>query len=132
MRRLEIQDAQVMQIAVQQEILRSEDSRYDHRLHGILLVCSGQSCYKVAELLGHSPRTIQSWVRRFERSGFAGLAETPRPGRPSALDARIREALSQDLRRSSRQFGYTQNLWDRWISEVMIRRSDMTDRESMR
>ena len=29
-------------------------------------------------------------------------------------------------------YKYTQNLWDRWISEVMIRRSDMTDRESMR
>jgi cell shape-determining protein MreD len=29
-------------------------------------------------------------------------------------------------------YKYTQNLWDKWISEVMIRRSDMTDRESMR
>ena len=26
----------------------------------------------------------------------------------------------------------TQNLWDKWINEVMIRRSDMADRESMR
>jgi cell shape-determining protein MreD len=29
-------------------------------------------------------------------------------------------------------YKHTQNLWDKWISEVMIRRADMTDRESMR
>lgn len=112
MRRLEIEDAEVMQIAVQEEIRRSEESRYDHRLHGILLVCSGRSCYEVARLLGHSPRTIQSWVRRFERSGFAGLEDTPRPGRPSALGEGVRQWVAQDLRRSPREFGYVQNLWD--------------------
>jgi len=41
MRKLEIQDTDIMRISVQQEILRSDESRYDHRLHGILLVSSG-------------------------------------------------------------------------------------------
>ena len=45
MRRLEIEDAAIMQMAIQDEIHRSEESRYDHRLHGVLLVCSGLSCY---------------------------------------------------------------------------------------
>ena len=85
MRKLEIKDAEVMRIAVQQEIVRSEESRYDHRLHGILLVCSELSCAEVAELFGHGRRTIQYWVRRFEERGFAGLGETPRPGRPSLV-----------------------------------------------
>jgi transposase len=89
MRKLEVKDAEIMRIAVQQEILRSEESRYDHRLHGVLLVCSGLSCPEVAKLLGHGPRTIQYWVRRFERSGVA-----------------------VDLRCSPREFGYSQNLWD--------------------
>ena len=44
MRRLGIRDADIMRLAVQQEIMRSEESRYDHRLHGILLCCSGLSC----------------------------------------------------------------------------------------
>lgn len=112
MRRLEIKDADIMQIAVQQEILRSEDSRYDHRLHGILLVCSGYSSKEVAELFGHSPRTVQYWVRRFEHSGFAGLEETPRPGRPPAIDEAMLQAIGRDLRLSPREVGYTQNLWD--------------------
>lgn len=112
MRKLEIKDADIMQLAVQQEILRSEDSRYDHRLHGILLVSSGYSCHEVAKLFGHSPRTLQYWVRRFERSGFAGLQETPRPGRPPALEEAMLRALGRDLRRCPREIGYTQNLWD--------------------
>jgi len=112
MRKLEIKEAGIMRIAVQQEIQRSEESRYDHKLHGILLVCSGMNCYEVAQLLGHSPRTVEYWVRNFERSGFAGLEETPRSGRPSVLDEKKRIAIGKDLRRSPRDFGYEQNLWD--------------------
>lgn len=112
MRRLEIKDANLMRISVQQEILRSEESRYDHRLHGILLACSGFGCREVAKLFGHSPRTVQYWVRRFEQSGFAGLEETPRPGRPTVLDEGMHRALGQALRRSPRELGYSQNLWD--------------------
>ena len=59
MRKLEIADAEVMQIAIQQEISRSGESRYDHRLHGLLLVAGGQTCQQVAELFGEDRRTIQ-------------------------------------------------------------------------
>jgi transposase len=112
MRRLEIRDVDLMRIALQQEILRSEESRYDHRLHGVLLCCSGFSCYEVAEILGQSPRTVEYWLKRFEHSGLAGLEERPRPGRPTTLDAAARERLARDLRQSPRSFGYGQNLWD--------------------
>ena len=112
MRRLRIKDEEIIRIAVQQEILRSEQSRYDHRLHGILLVCSGFSCSEVAKIFGHGTRTIQYWVGRFEESGFAGLEDTPRPGRPSFIDENIRSSIGVDLRSSPRKFGYSQNLWE--------------------
>lgn len=112
MRRLEITDADIMQVAIQQEIVRSDESRYDHRLHGVLLICSGLSTYEVAELFGHSARTVQYWVQRFEQHGFAGLQDTERPGRPTRLDAQMLEQVDQDLRRDPRDLGYTQNLWD--------------------
>lgn len=112
MRRLEIRDADLMRIAVQEEIHRSEESRYDHRLHGVLLCCSGLSCYQVADYFGQSPRTVQQWVKRFERSGLAGLQEKPRRGRPGRLDASARDRLARDLRTSPRRFGYEQALWD--------------------
>jgi transposase len=123
MRKLEIKDAKIIQLAVQDEILRSEESRYDHRLHGILLVCGGFSCSEVGKLFGQSPRTVQYWVRRFEESGFSGLQETPRPGRPAALDGAVREAVGRDLRRSPSELGYGQNLWDGKLLSHHVSRS---------
>ena len=58
MRKLEVKDAAIIRIAVQQEILRSEEARYDHRLHGILFVCFRLSCSEVDRIFGHGPRTI--------------------------------------------------------------------------
>ena len=112
MRKLEIENADLMRVAIQDEIHRSEESRYDHRLHGVLLVCAGVSCYEVADLFGQSPRTVQYWVQRFERSGFAGLQEGERAGRPAALDKAMVRAVGTDLRREPQAFGYRQNLWD--------------------
>lgn len=99
MRPLTIDDAHVIEIAIQQEILRSEEARYDHRLHGLLLVCKGYSCNKTAEILGQSPRSVAGWVRRFEDRGLAGLRDRERPGRPSALEPEHVERVAGDLRR---------------------------------
>jgi len=112
MKKLQIEDAEVMRLALQDEIMRSEESRYDHRLHGVLLVSSGLSCGEVADLFGHSHRTVQYWVRRFERSGFAGLQEGERPGRPGSLEEQTQRLVGVDLRRSPMDLGYAQNLWD--------------------
>ena len=82
MRKFEIDDAEVMRIAIQQEIQRSDESRYDHRLHGLLPVTGGQSCRQVAHLFGENPRTVQRWVKTLEERGFDGLRDGERPGRP--------------------------------------------------
>ena len=75
--KLVIKDAEIMQLPVQDEIQRSEQSSYDHLPHGILLLCSGLSCGKVAELFGHSRRTISTG------SGDSNLAVLPVFKRPS-------------------------------------------------
>ncbi len=112
MRRLEIKNPEETKEAIMGEIARSEEAKYDHRLHGLLLICQGFSCYEVAKMLGHSPRTIQYWVRRFEKDGFAGLIEQQRPGRPANLTEEMLEDVGKDLRLSPHEHGYTQNLWD--------------------
>jgi len=112
MRKLEVEDKEIMQIAIRNEIARSEESRYDHRLHGVLLVSQGLSCRKVGEYLGQNPVTVQRWVKRFNNKGFAGLYEGERSGRPSRIDALQWTELETDLRKSPKEFGYGQNLWD--------------------
>ena len=51
MKPLTITDPDII-LGLQDEIRRSEESRYDHRLHGLLLVAHGMSCREVAQLLG--------------------------------------------------------------------------------
>jgi hypothetical protein len=85
MRALTVSDKDNMIMALQDEIRRNDASRYDHRLHGVLLVAQGLTCPQVAGLLGDSARTVVNWLQRFETQGLAGLAEGERTGRPSRL-----------------------------------------------
>ena len=97
---------------LQQEINRHQDSRYDHRLHCVLLVASGMSSEKVAGLFGDSPRTLVNWVRRFDQKGLAGLAEGNHSGRPTRLSAEQLEEVRQWVRQAPTTAGLAANLWD--------------------
>jgi transposase len=112
MRRLQIDDSSVIRIAIQQEIGRSEESRYDHRLHGLLLLAAGHSCQDVAALFGEDDTTVQRWVHRFEQGGLTALRESGRPGRPRSLDAAQWQELQADLHKSPRDFGLAAATWD--------------------
>lgn len=89
MRKLQIEDAEVMRIAIQQEIERSEESRYDHRLHGLLLVTTGQSCREVAALFGENGTTVQRWVNRFRRAAWTRCVKESGRGDPARWTRRI-------------------------------------------
>lgn len=112
MRKLQIDDSGVMRIAIQQEIGRSEESRYDHRLHGLLLLAAGHSCREVAELFGEDDTTVQRWVHRVQQGGLQALRESERPGRPRSLDTERWRQLRTDLEKSPRDFGLTAAHWD--------------------
>lgn len=112
MRKIQVDDAEVMRIAIQDEIRRSEEARYDHRLHGVLLVSNGLSTGEVADHLGEDPVTVYRWVKRFNERGFSGLEEGERPGRPPRLSAKQMDRVDRDLRKAPQSFGYEQNLWD--------------------
>jgi len=112
MRRLGITNAKTMTYLFQLEIERSEESRYDHRLHGVLLVAQGMTCSKVANLLGHTTKTIENWVNRFNSAGFSALRDEKHTGRPSKLSPEHFEKINVDLRLDPMDLGYNQNLWD--------------------
>ena len=112
MKALTISDASTIVLGLQDEIRRSEESRYDHRLHGVLLVAQGMSCCQVASLLGDAPRSVQYWVRRFEKNGLAGLQEGQRSGRPARLNPHQIAEIQNALRARPSDFGLTGNLWD--------------------
>jgi len=112
MKRLTISEPEVIVLGLQDEIRRSGESRYDHRLHGVLLVAQGMGCAQVAHLLGDAPRTVEYWVRRFEQHGLGGLTEGERTGRPARLSEGQLEEIGRVLRESPAAAGLSPNLWD--------------------
>jgi transposase len=112
MRPLSIADSATIVLGLQDEIRRSEESRYDHRLHGVLLVAQGMTCPEVGKFLGDAPRTVENWVHEFEEMGLAGLLEADRSGRPRRLGEEHLQAINRVLRRMPREAGLGGNLWD--------------------
>lgn len=112
MRPLIVPDAENVILALQDEIRRSDESRYDHRLHGLLLVAQGMTAPEVGRMLGDSPRMVQYWVHRFDQEGLSGLAEGDRPGRPRRLTELQMKAVEAALRKTPEDMGLTGHLWD--------------------
>jgi transposase len=107
-----IESAMDVQAAIRQEIDRGEGSRYDHRLHALLLVAAGRSCSEVAQWFGENSSTVQRWVRRYRVQGLEGLHDVERPGRPCTLDAVQRRRLGSDLLKAPQHFGFATRSWD--------------------
>lgn len=122
MKPLTIYDAGSMILAIQDEIRRSDESRYDHRLHAILLVAQGNSCGRVAQLLGDAPRTVEYWVKRFEERGFSGLMDGERPGRRPRLGKDHISAIENALRKSPNDFGFS-GQWDGKTLSLFIKQN---------
>ena len=112
MKALTISDTENMVMAIQDEIRRNDASRYDHRLHGVLLVAQGLTCPQVGELLGDAARTVVNWVQRFESLGLAGVSDGERPGRPGRLEESQLARVEAALRGSPAKFGLPTEMWD--------------------
>jgi transposase len=66
---------------------------------------NGRDCYEVAEILGHSPTTIESWVHLFNDRVFEGQHDESRPGRSSRISECTVEEIEKDLRKNPGVFG---------------------------
>ena len=112
MKASKITDRENVIFILQDEIRRTYEARYYHRLHALLLVDQGMSSRQTAQFLGDSPRTVAYWVQRFEAEGLAGLADAERPGRPRRLDQEQIYHIEKALHKSPPDLGLSANSWD--------------------
>ena len=98
----------VIILGLQDEIRRSNESRYDHRLHALLLIARGVSCPQVAAHFGESRTSVWGWVRRFNKDGLGGLTDGERSGRPQ----RLTEIRMRDINGALRKDPPGGGLWD--------------------
>ena len=112
MKKLEVPDVETFIAAIQDEISRTRQGRYYHRLHVVLHALKTGSCYEAASIYDHSPHSVYNWIHSLTTKGLAGLWEGERPGRPRSLSPSQQEELRKHLLLSPRKLGYDQNLWD--------------------
>ncbi len=69
-----------------QMLYRTEKiARLAQRIHGVYLASKGLTCPQIMNITGASRRTIQQWVRKYNKQGIVGLKDGPRPGTPTKL-----------------------------------------------
>ena len=96
---------------IRKEFRRSDEARYIHRLHGVLLVLLGLTTVKAGELLGDPQRTVAHWVGQFKAHGLDGLRDAEKVGRPGTLTEAQRAAVAKALSKSPIESGFEADSW---------------------
>lgn len=120
MKKRSIRDPAIV-LGLQDEIRRTDESRYNHRLHALLLVAQGMSYREVAKLLGDSPRSVQYWVFHFEQQGLQGIVEGERSGRPMRLTELQKEEINKLLRGTPEEAGMEGGKWNGKLLSAYIK-----------
>lgn len=60
-------------------------ARLAQRIHGVYLASKGSTCPQIMAITGAARRTIQQWVRKYNKQGIVGLKDKQRPGTPTKL-----------------------------------------------
>lgn len=115
MKRLEISCKAEIDSQIREYFRHNEESRFIHRLHGVLLFISkeDESCDSIGALFGNSPRSVSNWVKKVNETGnIEVLRDKPRSGRPPRLSEKQKEELKAILQKSPDQSGVPTNIWD--------------------
>jgi putative transposase len=90
---------------------KDHDPEVRFRAHILLLLAEGHTWATVAMLLFCSSRTIDRWVKRFQREGVEDLAGH-KPGRPFRFAASwIAVVVEWVTAKAPREFGFLRSRW---------------------
>ena len=94
---------------------RGAPAREVERARIVLLAAGGVPGKQIAGIVGCAEPTVVTWRRRYAEAGLAGLADLPRPGKPSPLPDALRDrVLELTLTAPPTQYGATH-----WSSRLL-------------
>jgi putative transposase len=111
LRKLTLSSAKSVRDLIHASVKTSCEQRFLHRLHCVLLIAEGRSCYEVARWFGEHPRTIERWVHALVLHDVEGLREHHAGGRPAKLIGEQAQRLALDLQKPPRLSGYPKREW---------------------
>jgi transposase len=107
---------------IRAEFRKSDEARYIHRLHGVLLVLLGLSTVKAGELLGDPQRTVAHWAAQFKERGLDGLRDGENLGRPGTLTEAQRAAVAKALSESPQKSGFDADSWTNILLASLLKK----------
>src|SRR3954471_10752748 len=72
---------------------RGAPAREVERARIVLLAADGVPGQQIAEMVGCAEGTVVTWPGRYAERGLTGLADLPRPGKPSPLPEALRDRV---------------------------------------
>src|SRR3954447_13547230 len=72
---------------------RGARARVVERARIVLLAADGVPGQQIAAMVGCAEGTVVTWRGRYAERGLAGLADLPRPGKPSPLPEALRDRV---------------------------------------
>ena len=115
MQKLKIKNAKRIEEQIHQYLKNSDEARFIHRLHGVLLLLNSEenNCTTIASLFKNSPRSLSNWVHSINQSGdIEILRDRPRKGRTPRLDDNQLQHLKAVLQEHPSRFELSANIWD--------------------
>ncbi len=101
----------------------TDEGRFVHHLHVVLLVSLGHNCHEVARWVGADPRSVERWIHSYLADGTEALRVHHGGGRPGRLsDAQWRQ-LGSDLAQAPAALGYGQPGWSGKLLARHVERS---------
>jgi len=78
-------------------IVRTKDAAKMRRLQGVRFRMMGYTMSQTECLLSVSRQALRKWIRLWNDGGVDALATQPRPGRPPAMNAELKEVVVERL-----------------------------------
>jgi transposase len=120
MRKVDVFDKAFLQSICKKEFIRNSESRFLHRLHCVLLVAQGRSCYQVAGWFGEHPSTVGRWIRCFHEYGPEGLRDEQKTGRPRKVRDDQIKRLQSDISINPSELGYDSHKWNGKLVKIHL------------
>ena len=115
MQRLIIQNSENIKVEIQKYFSKSDEARFIHRLHGIILLLENpaNTPQMVSELFGQCHTTLTNWVNKLNETGnIESLRSVKNTGRPPKLTTEQKEGIKKILQEDPKQAGIVANIWD--------------------
>jgi transposase len=90
----------------------TKDIKLKLRLQAVLLsAAQNMKAWEIARIVRKSERTVQRWLKSYQRQGIAGLSDAPRSGAPRRISDQYRRRAIELARQRPRSLGLDFSIW---------------------